>query len=256
MDRRERLGDLETSLLAAFQGWQAKMWTALPGIINSFDPAAMTCTVQPALKAQQLLSSGETVLVTMPLLVDCPVVFPGGGGFSLTFPVVPGDECLVVFASRCIDAWWQAGGVQPQAEFRMHDLSDGFAFVGTRSVPHVPVSISTDAVQLRSDSGSSYIGIAHSGDITVHTPNTVAAAAANVTISATSVAISATSVSIEAAVSITGTLTVSETVSASAVVASTSLGVGGLDVGSHVHHFTDNVLGGAADDVTVGPSAS
>ena len=31
------------------------------------------------------------------------MVFPGGGGFALTFPVAAGDECLVVFASRCID---------------------------------------------------------------------------------------------------------------------------------------------------------
>ena len=64
-----------------------------------------------------------------------PVVFPGGGGFALTFPVAAGDECLVVFASRCIDAWWQSGGVGEPMEPRMHDLSDGFALIGVRSQP-------------------------------------------------------------------------------------------------------------------------
>lgn len=54
----------------------------------------------------------------LPILPDVPVVFPGGGGFALTFPVAAGDECLVVFASRCIDAWWQSGGVGEPMEPR------------------------------------------------------------------------------------------------------------------------------------------
>ena len=44
-----------------------------------------------------------------------------------------GDECLVIFSERCIDAWWALGGVQPLAELRAHDYSDGFAILGVRS---------------------------------------------------------------------------------------------------------------------------
>jgi phage baseplate assembly protein gpV len=78
----------------------------------------------------------------------------------MTFPVVAGDECLVVFSSRCIDAWWQNGGyANNQAMFRMHDLSDGFAFVGISSVPQVQPAISTNSVQLRNNAGTIYVEI-------------------------------------------------------------------------------------------------
>jgi len=95
--------------------------------------------------------------VALPLLLDCPVVFPRGGGCTLTFPVAEDDECLVVFASRCIDAWWSAGGVQVQSEFRMHDLSDGFAIPGPYSQATKISNISTTAAQLRSNDGEAYL---------------------------------------------------------------------------------------------------
>jgi len=157
MDRRERVDDPEVALREAFDGLRAGIWTALPGIIQSFDAAAMTCEVQPSIKVPVRQIDGSIVSVTMPLLVDCPVQFPSGGNCTLTFPVKPGDECLVVFASRCIDAWWQSGGVQEQAELRMHDLSDGFALLGFRSKPRALPAISGAATQLRSEDGSTYI---------------------------------------------------------------------------------------------------
>jgi hypothetical protein len=123
MDRRERYESEQDSLMAALGGWQKDIWTALPGIIQSFDPVAMTCVVQPSIQANPLTAPYDAATLkrawpnypNLPLLVDCPVMFPGGGGCTLTFPVTAGDECLVVFASRCIDAWWQNGGVRPQS---------------------------------------------------------------------------------------------------------------------------------------------
>ena len=157
MNRRERLNDPTVALQDAIRGAMASAWTALPGIVQSFDPVAMTCVVQPAIKARRTQSSGVVVTAALPLLVDCPVFFPSGGNCTLTFPVKSGDECLVVFASRCIDSWWQSGGIQEQAELRMHDLSDGFVFVGVRSQPRRIANVSTSATQLRSDDGSTFV---------------------------------------------------------------------------------------------------
>lgn len=164
MDRRERYEDFNEALLAALNGWQVGIWTALPAIIDTFDPVAMTVTAKPAIKARVLDSvTGTYRIVSMPLLVDVPVCFPGGGGYTLTFPVLPGDEALIVFASRCIDAWWLLGadngdGREPP-EYRMHELSDGFAIVGVRSQPRVIPAISTNSTQLRSDSGATFIDV-------------------------------------------------------------------------------------------------
>lgn len=160
MDRRERLESLQASTLAMLDARQADLWTALPGIIQSYDPAKNTAVVQPAIQARLTsVIDGSVTDITLPVLVDCPVKFPSGGGFILTFPLVEGDECLVVFSSRCIDAWWQSGGIQPQARVRMHDLSDGFVLPGVTSVPRVPTGISTSQVQLRTWDGSTAIGI-------------------------------------------------------------------------------------------------
>ncbi len=165
MDRRERGDSPIDNMLAFQQGVQSVIWTAMPGIIQSFDAEKMTAVVQPALQGQVQASDGSYSWQTMPLCVDCPVQFPGGGGVSLTFPVAEGDECLLVFASRCIDAWWQSGGVQRQAELRMHDLSDGMALLGFRSVPRVIPNISTTVAQLRSDDGSTAISLDPVGSV-------------------------------------------------------------------------------------------
>lgn len=129
---------------------------AMPGIIQSFDADAVTAVVQPAIRCVETDNDGNRTTRDYPLLTDVPVVFPRGGGCTLTFPVNAGDECLVIFADRCIDFWWQSGGVQEPVDDRMHDLSDAFAIVGPQSQVKKISGISTDAAQLRSDDGSTY----------------------------------------------------------------------------------------------------
>ena len=159
VDYRELAADPERALRMLVRSEVAKVWTAMPGIINSFDSDAITATVRPAIQGIIQQPGGKSVAVELPLLLDVPVVFPRGGGGALTFPIAEGDECLVVFASRCIDAWWQSGGVQIPAEMRMHDLSDGFALPGPFSQAQKISGISTNSVQLRSNDGSTYIDL-------------------------------------------------------------------------------------------------
>jgi len=154
MLQEERLNDPETSLRVALDGWQAKIWTAMPGKVQSYNAEKMTCEVQPTIKGRQRAPDGKITDIEMPLCVDCPVVFPKGGGWLLTFPIAEGDEVLLVFANRCIDAWWESGGIQKQAQLRMHDLSDGFVIPGPFSTPRVPTDVSTDQVELRNTDGT------------------------------------------------------------------------------------------------------
>jgi hypothetical protein len=161
----ERVNDSQEALRLVLDGHQAQVWTALPAIIESFNPGAVTCVAQPAIKAQVRAPDGSTQWVALPLLLDCPVVFPRGGGCTLTFPVAAGDECLVIFSSRCIDAWWTAGGIQVQSELRMHDLSDGFALPGPFSQATKISGISTSKAQLRSNDGSTFVELDPAGQI-------------------------------------------------------------------------------------------
>lgn len=160
MDRRERQDDPVEALRMALDGRQAEIWTSLPGVIESFDPVAMTATVQPTIQGQITDETGTFSFVDLPLLEDVPVEFPSGGGFTLTFPVSKGDECVLVFAARCIDNWWALGDVQQPFEFRMHDLSDAFCRVGPRSQPRVLTpAVDTEAAQLRTDDNKARISM-------------------------------------------------------------------------------------------------
>lgn len=136
-----------------------KTRVCVPGIIQSFDAAAQTVTVQPALR-EKMCIDGDESWVDIPLLVDVPIVVPRAGGYALTLPIQQGDECLVVFGDMCIDGWWQSGGVQNQVECRRHDLSDGFAIIGVWSQPKVLPAYSTGSAQLRNESGSAYVELA------------------------------------------------------------------------------------------------
>lgn len=135
---------------------------AAPGIIQSVDYARQTCTVQLAIRERMRDTEGNMNWVEVPILPDVPLFVYSGGGYCLTLPVQPGDDCLVVFGDNCMDAWWQSGGVQNQVEKRRHDLSDGFAIVGFRSQPAVVSEYSSGTAQLRNAAGDAYIEIAGS----------------------------------------------------------------------------------------------
>ena len=69
----------------------------------------------------------------MPNLHNIPVVQPASGGFSISFPIKVGDECMVIFQDRAIDAWSHTGEDSEEVEPRNHHLSDGIAIIGLAS---------------------------------------------------------------------------------------------------------------------------
>ncbi|MDM9660779.1 Gp138 family membrane-puncturing spike protein [Raoultella planticola] len=160
---KTRSGALAEVLASERKTISEQIRVALPGIIQSFDPGddnrPPTCVVQPAIRYIERDNDGNKETKDYPLLVDVPVIFPRGGGCTLTFPVKEGDECLVIFADRCIDFWWQSGGIQEPVDGRMHDLSDAFCIVGPQSQAKKISSISTSAVELRSDDGSAKLSL-------------------------------------------------------------------------------------------------
>lgn len=160
-----QIGNEQQSTQALKSDIYSSMRVAMPGVIQSFNPGAVTCTVMIAVKGKVKSESAQ-----LPVLVDVPVIFPRGGGCTITFPIKTGDECLLVFADRCIDFWWQNGGVQESVDPRMHDLSDAFAIVGPQSQAKKISGISTQSLQVRTDDGSSYIELMQNGNVNITTP--------------------------------------------------------------------------------------
>lgn len=170
MDQRERIKDEQEALRSQVEDFLVNTWTSLPCIVQSYNALQNTIVAQPAIKGRIRQKDGSYKWVNMPLLLDVPVVFPRGGNFLFTFPIQNGDECVVIFSCRSIDGWWQQGGVQLQTELRLHDLSDGFAFIGPHSLPNVPVGISVNSAQLRTVDKTCYIELAPGGVINIVAP--------------------------------------------------------------------------------------
>ena len=196
---------------------QAQIWTALPGVVAAVNLAAQTLSVQPTVQGSVASPDGAKQLVNLPLLVDVPIVWPRAGGFALTFPIAAGDEVLVVFASRCIDSWWQSGGIGAPAEARMHDLSDGFAILAPTSQPKKLSGVSSTNVQLRDEAGTTYVEITPDGKARV--------------VAATQIDVEAPTVNITGDLNVTGEMNLVGQLTQSGG----SMTIGGVVFGTHKH---------------------
>ena len=126
--------------------------TALPGIIDEFDPSTQLAKIQPAIKRMLKTEDGEKEIIvprSLPLCINVPVILPSGGGFHLTFPINRGDECLLIFCERSMDLWLDQGGVQQPSAKRFFSLSDGFAIMGLHSKPKAISGYNNTAIELR-----------------------------------------------------------------------------------------------------------
>lgn len=114
---------------------------AMPGRVESYDSAAQRASVQPLIQRVIEAEDGSRTAQSLPVINDVPVVFPGAGSFSITFPVTRGDTVLLVFSEFSIEKWREQGPsvvgtkvspVDPE-DGRHHALSDCIAIPGLRS---------------------------------------------------------------------------------------------------------------------------
>lgn len=141
----------------AFDQFGFDMRVAGAGIVQSYNPGPpATCTIQLAIR-ERLNIDGDISSVQLPLLVDVPVLFPGAGGYAITWPLVTGDEGLVIFLDNCYDAFWQSGGIQNEVDKRRHDLSDAMFFPTRISKPSSFAV--TNTLQVRNAAGTAFFEI-------------------------------------------------------------------------------------------------
>ena len=117
----------ESAFRTIFRELLTGISTSMPGVVTSFD-GRNRVSVQPAI---QILVEDE--LQTLPVIEDVPVLYPGGGGFKITWPISEGDECLLVFAQRDISNWKTQGDVVAPYSSRRFDKADAIAIVGLES---------------------------------------------------------------------------------------------------------------------------
>jgi hypothetical protein len=127
---------LAEALRLALDARVSEIRVALPGIVQSYDSAKQRCSVQVAIMDGFRDEYGERRAESLPIVNDVPVVFPGAGSYSITWPLAKGDTVLLVFSSSSLDRWLVRGGVVDPADDRRHTLNDAIAIAGLRDFAH------------------------------------------------------------------------------------------------------------------------
>jgi len=145
-----------------------RLRVAMPAQIVSFDATKQTVVVSIMIRESIILNNDQQNQV-IPDLLDVPIVTLRAGGFAITPPIQVGDECLVVFADMCYNAWFTKSGYQNQERIRRHSLSDAFAIIGCWNQKRNLSDYSTNSLQIRSDDGSVLIDV-KSNEIDITAP--------------------------------------------------------------------------------------
>lgn len=165
LNAEQRYETLSEALSFIFEQRFKGIYTCLPGIIVSYDPSTKRAAVQPALR-RILTDDSEQQL---PIITNVPVCFPTGGGFSLLFPVAPGDTCVLVFSQRGIENFKETYE-QEKPDEGLLDLNDAIAIMGFGPLSLTPASSS--GVSLQSDDGDNSIVI-EPGKVIIETTSKV-----------------------------------------------------------------------------------
>ncbi len=107
--------------------------TSIPGYVERYDAGSQTADiVVPFVDYYESDGSIEADAYLWPVLRAVPVVFPRGGGWSITWPLAARDNVLLVFSQRSIDEWWATDGsteVSP-LDLTAHGITGAFAIPG------------------------------------------------------------------------------------------------------------------------------
>lgn len=130
-----------------------RVHTLLPGKIESFDAANNVADVQPTVDQLIPQEDGSVLAVRIAVLRNVPVVFPGGGGYRITFPVKAGDYCELHFQESSIDRWRSNGDVVAPQDGRRFALADAVCHVGLQPNASPWTGVSITAATFGKDGG-------------------------------------------------------------------------------------------------------
>lgn len=158
---------IESALLEKHQG--------LPAVVESFDDIKQMISVTPQIKTVHIDQDSTRIVSTLPTLQDIPVLFPGGAGFTIRWPLVKGDVVFLAFAERSLEQWKAApsGEIHEPVSNRHHALSDCIALAqlkctGAAKASPTPTSLwlgrEDGAMGIELQAGSILIGPAGMAD--------------------------------------------------------------------------------------------
>jgi hypothetical protein len=132
----------------------ANLRCALPAAVDKYDSDKQLADVKPLIRDAFEDEDGAISNESLPVIPHVPVMFPGGAGLRLTFPLNPGDTGLLVFSDRSLDTWQDQGGEVSPTDLRRHHLSDAVFFPGLHPNNKPWSGAEAGVVTLGSDTGA------------------------------------------------------------------------------------------------------
>jgi len=121
---RQSLNDTINRAIFSFLN---NVYTAMPGIIQSYDASKKKATIKPAIKK----NVGNESL-SYPVITDVPVQFPVSKDGGILFSLNPGDGCLIIFSCESMENYLSSAlfsDVEP-GDKRKFSLTDAICIPG------------------------------------------------------------------------------------------------------------------------------
>lgn len=211
----------------------------LYGRIVEFFPLDQTATIKISFNRNFETSGALGEQIVNEDLVDVPVHVPFGGGWSMTFPIKPGDTCMLLFSQVGYDHWFfndkdEAGTFAEEPMYwteRTFSLQDGFAIVGFNTLLRSIENYSETDSQWRNVEADQIISLNEDKSISIDSPVSVTINAPEVNVNTDTANINASAlVAIDSpSVTMSGTLDVSGNITAPDVI------VNSKPVDGHTH---------------------
>lgn len=157
-----RTPSLQQVVRSAIEQDRATLRTVVPAQVVAYNPATQTASVSPT----RLARTSEGVPIEPVVIADRPVVWPRGGGYVVSWDLLPGDDVLLLCCDREADGvLYGAPGVPatPQRS-RMHSLSDAIVLPGLSRITSPPTEPRLPGTMyLGSETGAASVTVSAAG---------------------------------------------------------------------------------------------
>lgn len=203
-DPEKSYDNITDTLRFVFEQMTKNFYISIPGIIDSYDPATKRAIVHPAINIQK--TDGE--IIQHESIVNVPVIWPSGGGFTVIMPLSKNDAVLICFSQRGITEFKETFS-ESNPGIGLFDKEDAYVIAGFGALSITPAT--TTGVSMQTEDKTDYVFI-EKNKIEVKTPALINVECADLVASVTNTTIlTCPSVNITGDVVITGSITWSGT---------------------------------------------
>lgn len=152
LNEEKDYSNMTDALQFVFNQLLKTIFVSIPGIIESYDASKKRCRVKPAINI--LRTDGKTTAQSS--IVNVPVIWPGGGGYTLISPLPAGTPVEIKFSQRGITKFKETF-LQEDPGNGIFDKEDAHVIPGYGALSIAPGSLT--GLCLQKEDGSIFICI-------------------------------------------------------------------------------------------------